>query len=226
MSSELRFGGNVPFRDPRTGQSIDVRVSGAFVGDGVEPHEEQKLQEYILHMLRESAAAYDGDPHELPQQAGEWGQYVSMQLAPKIAQAFNAHGEVRIHSVNIAGASNASMGSPGMASAGMGSPGMMGTSAQKPMGMSAGGVDDLLANAFVQRLGVEASLAVKAVTVAIEVLAAHGLLAGKEPPKQPGYDAYGKQPSYDAYGSQPAFDKGTPDWDQKTEWDKKSDWKK
>ena len=104
MTSELRFDGKVSFPDKKAGGKIEVRVFGAFVGQGVDAHEEKPIREWIMNALASSALAFDGDVHELPRIAGEWGQYISQQISPQLAQYFNAHGQLHIQGVEVQGA--------------------------------------------------------------------------------------------------------------------------
>jgi hypothetical protein len=102
--SQLQFGGMVPFIDRSTGEDVEVRVWGAFVGQGVDAHEAEPIRQWIMTALTRSAGSYEGDVRELPAKAAEWGAYVSSQLAPELAQRFQAQGQIQIHGVQIGGA--------------------------------------------------------------------------------------------------------------------------
>ncbi len=170
MSGQLQFGGVVPFTDRATGQPVQVRVWGVYMGSGVDAHEQHAIQQWIMNALATSAAQYDGNVHELPAQAGEWGAWVSQQIAPGLAQAFQAHGQIHIQGVSIEG-SGAPM-----------------KSASAPM---AGGKADLAAQALMKQLGMPQDQAYRAAQIVIDVLGAGGAVASTP-------DPYAKKP-HDPY---------------------------
>lgn len=188
MNGQLQFGGVVPFTDRATGQPVQVRVWGVYMGSGVEAHEQHAIQQWIMNALATSVAQYDGNVHELPAQAGEWGAYVSQQIAPGLAQAFQAHGQIHIQGVSIEG-SGAPMKSPGA-----------------PM---AGGKADLAAQALMKQLGMPHDQAYRAAQIVIDALGAGGAVAPdpyakkpQDPPPQKSHDAYAQKP-HDPYDKKP-----------------------
>ncbi|MFK7990738.1 MAG: hypothetical protein AB8I08_32255 [Sandaracinaceae bacterium] len=181
MSGQVQFDGMVPFLDRNTNQMVQVRVWGAFVGQGIDPHEVQPIQGWIMNALGQSAQSYDGQIQALPSMAQEWGGYVSQQLAPGIASQFQAQGQIQIHGISLDGSAppaaqahpakaapakaapmaapekSAAMGGAGMAAAGMAAAGVgMAASAMSGGAMSggamSGGVDPNRIQAAAQAL--------------------------------------------------------------------------
>ena len=173
MSGQLQFGGVIPFNDRASGVPVQVNVWGTFVGTGVDAHEEAAIQQWIMNALASSAASYDGNVHDLPARAQEWGQWVSQQLNPQLAQTFQAQGQIQIQGVQIQGA-------PGAAApmAGKDPYGKMATSGAKPMAAGGSPLLDKAASAIAARLGVPHAQAHQAAAIVMEVLQAHGALSG------------------------------------------------
>lgn len=196
MSGRLEFGGNVSFGDRRTGGKIDVSVWGVFEGTGVDPHEAQPIKEWIMNALASSALAFDGDVHELPKMAGEWGAYVSQQISPQLAQYFNAHGQLHILGVEVGGAPAKPM-APAPAPA---------APAQK-VASSGGSVLEAAAAALSQRMGVPLEQARQAAAIVLEVAQAQAGAVEDANAKAPyaggAKDAYPKDP----YGKGPDWKK-------------------
>jgi len=193
MSAQLEFGGTVPFQDRSTGQQIPVRVWGVYQGHGVDAHEEQAIRDWIMNALTQSAAAYDGNVHELPQKAQEWGAWVSQQIAPAFQQQFQAQGQLLIHGVQIEGAGGgypdkkAAMGGGKgamMAGAGMAAGGMGAGMAQ------GGGVLNEAAHALTQQLGMPYEQAQKAAQVVLQVAGVGGGMAAGGYAQKGGHDPY------------------------------------
>jgi hypothetical protein len=210
MKGQLQFGGTVPFPDRHTGATVNVRVWGAYVGTGIDAHEEGAIQQWILNALAESAAAYDGDVHALPSMAHEWGGYVSQQLGPQLAAQFQAQGQVQIHGVQIEG--------PAAVSKGMATPQKVGAAPKSGAGGDA--VLEKAASALTARMGLPPEQAYQAAAIVLEVLRG-GARASAAALGQPAHDkqaydkqAYDKQ-AYDkqAYEKDPySYGKGGPDW--------------
>ena len=199
MNGQVQFGGNVPFTDQNTGQPVQVRVWGVYVGQGVDAHEEDAIQQWIMNALATSAASYQGNVHELPSKAQEWGAWVSQQIAPGLAQAFQAQGQLQIQGVAIEGQGAPAKQAPPMAAVG------------------GGGQADVAAAALMNQLGISHQDAMQAANIVLQSLGLAGAGApqggyAKAGYKQAGYkqpDAYakkgapvGKQP--DAYAKKGA----------------------
>jgi len=237
MNGQLQFGGTVPFQDRNTGQQIPVRVWGVYQGHGVDAHEEQAIRDWIMNALTQSAAAYDGNVHELPAKAQEWGAWVSQQIAPAFQQQFQAQGQLLIHGVQIEGAGGgggydkkAAMGGGGygqkaaMAGAGMAAgAGMMAGGVAKGAGMApapqAGGeLVNNAAHALTQQLGMPFEQAQKAAQVVLQVAGVGGgaaAAAGGYPQK--GADPYAKKDpgGYPQKGADPYAKKDPGGYPQK-----------
>lgn len=183
MSGQLEFGGKVRFADRRTGGTTDVRVWGVFAGTGIDAHEVQPIKEWIMNALASSALAFDGDVHELPKMAGEWGAYVSQQISPQLAQHFGVHGQLHIAGVEVSGGAPAKQAAPAPAPA---------PAAPAPMAAASGSMLEAAAAALSQRMGVPADQARQAAAIVLEVVEAHGG-AGKGAHAK---DPYGKEPDW------------------------------
>jgi hypothetical protein len=199
MSGELRFDGKVPFSDKRTGGKIEVRVFGVFVGQGVDAHEEKPIQEWIMNALASSALAFDGDVHDLPRIAGEWGQYISQQLSPQLAQYFNAHGQLHIQGVELPSAAQPAYAAP---------PAQPAYSAPAPHRQEApsSALLEAAAAALSARMGAPMDQARTVAAIVLEVVAAHGGAAPQ------GKDAYGKDPYAQRHGKDAYDPSGKGDW--------------
>lgn len=172
---QLQFSGNVPFVDRRTGGKVEVRVWGVFAGAGIEPHEEQPIREWIMNALMSSALAFDGDVYELPKIAGEWGEYVSQQISPQLAQYFKAHGQLQIHGIEVAGGAPVSAKQSGPTPA-----------------SSGGSLLEAAASALASRMGVPHDQARQAAAIVLEVVQGHGGSAKDAYAK----DAHAKEPDW------------------------------
>ncbi|MBX3272901.1 MAG: hypothetical protein KF729_21745 [Sandaracinaceae bacterium] len=171
--NQLQFGGMVPFTDRRTGQPVQVRVWGVYVGQGVDAHEEQAIQQWIMNALATSAASYEGNIYELPAKAQEWGSWVSQQIAPGLAQAFQAHGQLHIQGVQIEG-----QGAPAKAAAPMAGAAMAGGAMGAMGAMGGGGGNaDVAARALMQQLGMPQDQAYRATQVVMSALGLGGAAA-------------------------------------------------
>lgn len=196
MSGELRFDGKIPFPDRKTGARLEVRVFGVFVGQGVDAHEEKPIQEWIMNALASSALAFDGDVHDLPRIAGEWGQYISQQLSPQLAQYFNAHGQLHIQGVEVPGAGQAAYSvQPSAQPAYSAQPAHAAPAAKSAPSSS---LLEAAAAALSARMGAPMDQARTVAAIVLEVVQAHGGVGpqakdgyGKDPYPQPhGKDAY------------------------------------
>ena len=160
MSGQVQFNGMVPFFDRSRNATVNVQVWGAFVGHGVDGHEVSSIQAGILNALAESARAYDGRIEDLPAKAQEWGNWVSQQIAPQLAQQFQAQGHLQIHGVSLE-----PHGAPGAQPQKM-------MAAAAPAG-GAGGIEQA-AQALVQKMGVPIDQARQAAGIVASILGAGG----------------------------------------------------
>ncbi len=210
MNGQVQFNGNVPFTDHNTGQPVQVRVWGVYVGQGVDAHEEQAIQQWIMNALATSAASYQGNVYEIQSKAQEWGAWVSQQIAPGLAQAFQAQGQIHIQGVSLDGA-GAPMGAAPMGAAAMGG---------APMG---GGDLQMAAAALTQRLGIPQQQAFQAAQIVMETLSGGGAYAnqGVDPYKakaaKKGADPYAKKGAdpYAKKGADPYAKKGADPYAKK-----------
>ncbi|MCB9593456.1 MAG: hypothetical protein H6719_12050 [Sandaracinaceae bacterium] len=201
MNGQLQFGGLVPFTDHGTGQQVQVRVWGIYAGQGVDAHEEQAIQQWIMNALATSAASYQGNVHELPAKAGEWGQWVSQQIAPGLAQAFQAHGQLHIQGVQIEGGAGGGYDKSGGGydksggaydKKGMGGAPMAAAAAMSggaPMA-GGGGKADVAAMALMKDMGMSQDQAHRAAQIVIAALSGGGAAAMGA---APGHDPYAKK---------------------------------
>ena len=175
---QLQFGGTIPFQDRRNGGQVQVRVWGVYVGQGVDAHEQDAIQQWIMNALASSALQYDGDVHELPMKAHEWGSWVSQQIAPGLAQTFQAHGQIQIQGVQIEGAG----GAKGMAAGAMHGKPMAQAKPMAPQGKpmaAGGGLIDKAANAISQQLGIPPHQAAQAAQIVMQILEVEGGMSAK-----------------------------------------------
>ena len=188
MSGELRFDGKIPFPDRKTGAKLEVRVFGVFVGQGVDAHEEKPIQEWIMNALASSALAFDGDVHDLPRIAGEWGQYISQQLSPQLAQYFNAHGQLHIKGVEVPGAAQPANSAQPAYSA------QPAHSAPAAKSAPSSTLLEAAAAALSARMGAPMDQARTVAAIVLEVVQAHGGVGA------PAKDGYGKDPYPQPHG--------------------------
>jgi len=231
MNGQVQFGGNVPFTDHNTGQPVQVRVWGVYVGQGVDPHEEQAIQQWIMNALATSAASYQGNVYELQGKAQEWGQWVSQQIAPGLAQAFQAQGQIHIQGVSLEGAGNPMGGAPMGGGMGMGAAAMGGAAMGMAGGQMAGGQmggaqmgaaqmggDKLqvAASALSQRMGIPHQQALQAAQIVLEAISGGAMaggaaMAGHDPYAKKAADPYAQKKQPDPYAKKAADPYKQPD---------------
>ncbi len=99
--TQVPFGGEQQCVDKTNGDLCRVRVWGAFVGTGVDPHEVKPIQDWIGQALFQLLNNFQGSLRELPQLVHRWGEAVDMQLGPALYQQFEARGQVQIHGAEV-----------------------------------------------------------------------------------------------------------------------------
>jgi hypothetical protein len=99
--TQVPFGGEMQCTDRTNGDLCRIRVWGAFVGTGVDPHEVKPIQDWIGQALVQLLNNFQGSLQELPRLGHRWGEAVDMQLGPALFQQFEARGQVQIHGVEV-----------------------------------------------------------------------------------------------------------------------------